>query len=281
MPKLTKQYRCKARQKLEKEGKPIPPDLETKKVGRKRSSESQESKLETRRKKYHHQKMRKLELSRVISTFKDTSTMTLRRRKSNGNNLLLNKACDILNTWSTMLRESCDSVRNLRKAMSDVRSGVEKHFKWISTVKKPILLAFVSCVCGETVYHPWVEVKKSEIIEEGRNEKCYGLYAARDFLANTEIGIYTGNVETIHKGIKSSEFKLSYRDKYLIDIEDQSEKRLKYQMGAHMVNDKDWEENTTFGKTNNNAMITDHLILTSTCDIKEGEEITVSYNLDK
>ena len=48
-----------------------------------------------------------------------------------------------------------------------------------------------------------------------------------------------------------------------------------------MVNDKDWKEKGTKDQTNNNAMISDHLILYSTRDIKEGEEITVPYNLDK
>ena len=278
MPKLNSVQKFRARRQLELDGKPIPPELEKMQTGRKRSSESNSSMLEKKRKKYYDEKMQKLGINTTVIS---TTTMTLRNRKKHANNVLLEKACDMFNTWSTTLRESCDSVKKLRKAMAEVKSEVEKNFEWISTKQQPNLLAFVTNMSSESIYHPWVEVKKSEIIEESKEEKCYGLFAARDFPANTEIGLYTGNVETIREGVQLSEFKLCYREKYLIDIVDQTEKRLEYQTGAHMVNDKDWEEKGSNDETNNNAMISDHLILYSTRDIKKGEEITVPYNLDK
>ena len=278
MPKLNKSQRYRARKQLELSGKPIPPELNKMNVGRKRSSQSNVTKCAKQRKKYHEKKLQRLGLK---STTISTSMMTLRPRKKHAKNLLLGKACDMINTWATQLMESTDSVRKLRKAMGEVKNAVGKSFKWIQMEENQFSLFFVSSISGETVFHPWVDVKKSEIIEENQEEKCFGLYAARDFPDETEIGIYTGNVETIRKGTKSSEFKLYYREKYLIDIVDQSENRLKYQMGAHMVNDEDWKEKGTKDKTNNNAMISDHLILYSMREIKNGEEITVPYNLDK
>ena len=279
MPKHNKQRRYDARKKQEKEGISSSPDLEKKNVERKRSPDI--TKLERWGKNYHLRRMNKLGLLGVISTSIPTPTPTMSLRPKQ--NQLLKQACDMFKSWSITLRESCTSVRKLSKAMTDVKSEVGKYFQWLTYLEKPnhFGLAFVTTVSGREIYHPWVEVKKSEIIEESKEEKCYGLFAARDFPANTEIGLYTGSVETIRKGVQLSEFKLCYREKYLIDIVDQTEKRLKYQTGAHMVNDKDWEGKGCNDTTNNNAMINDHLILYSTRYIKKGEEITVSYNLDK
>ena len=147
MPKLNKFQRYRARKKLKMQGESIPLEFEAKKVGRKRSSGSDVTKLDRWRTNYHVRKMKHLGLLDVILTTKPTTTtMTLRPRRKHAKNLLLEKACDMINTWSTNLRESSESVRKLRKAMGDVRSEVGKCFKWIQTEENQFLLVFVSSI---------------------------------------------------------------------------------------------------------------------------------------
>ena len=77
-----------------------------------------------------------------------------------------------------------------------------------------------------------------------------------------------------------SVFKASIGDGlFQMDIDDQTESRLRFGMGFHMMNDNKYgmDESVNADNTNNALLLWD-LTVHARCDISEGEEITLAYN---
>ena len=272
--------RWRAREHLKKEGVPIPVELNVQKTGRKRCDTFDLPRREKDLERYYTSKAKS---KHSICTSQVLYNKRLRRRTGSSNTYILDDIGDKLCTWSERLCHSEQiSERSLKQSMKQVINDAGKCFKWLQTQEQSNLLVFVTTFGGDTFFHPWVEVRKSDI--SIGNEFSYGLFAARNFPANSEIGLYLGIVtsakEVIGEG-RDSEFLLLFRERYFVDIPDNSIKRLCYGIGSHMVNDSHWKatsENRNDDK--NNAEICENLLLVAKNDIKVGDEITVNYYLD-
>ena len=141
---------------------------------------------------------------------------------------------------------------------------------------------FVISCDGEKSLHPWVEVKKSLVTKSAIDGGfSYGLFAARIFKKGSFLGVYLGRVllAKTEEHIDSV-FKASVCDGLLqVDIEDQSEARLRFGMGSHMMNDNEYEIDESGDAENSNiALLLWDLSVHARREILEGEEITLSYN---
>ena len=130
---------------------------------------------------------------------------------------------------------------------------------------------------GESILHPWVEVKKSSVTEGSTETLSYGLFAARKFPKDAELGIYVGRVKAMKDGKESSVFQLSYKNRVLVDIKE-NEERLHFGMGSHMMNDLDHPYGEDDKDHQNNACILSNLTVVALHTIMKGEEICVCYN---
>ena len=107
------------------------------------------------------------------------------------------------------------------------------------------------------------------------------MFAARNFKKDSFLGVYLGRV-LLAKSEEhiDSVFKASVGDGlFQIDIDDQSESRLRLGMGFHMMNDNKYKmDESGYTDNTNNALLLWDLSVHARREILEGEEITLSYN---
>lgn len=213
----------------------------------------------------------------------EVSDVKLRKPQRKGSTRAFLNIQDYFMNWSEKM-DSIESthVHELKSLMVEFQVSIAQEFIWFPTFQNSFLLAYKDTENGETVLHPWVEVKRSPLMTE-KDVSPYGLFAARDMKKGTIIGIYVGDVSAISEEIQKSNFKVFYKKTALIDVEDESsDNRLHYGVGVHMINDKAYpydDVSRNRDSSLNNATLYSDLVLVANRDIPIGEEICSSYNL--
>ena len=182
------------------------------------------------------------------------------------------ECCDILSSQMSDLSLA-------QEAMKSVIESMETNFEWKMTMEGGRQLFLIKRNNNDMSFHPWVEVKKSNVDSDESGEFTYGLYAYRRFKRNDCIGMFIGRLlkGVDESGIESI-FKVSVGNGMIhLDIDDKGPGRLSYGFGSHMMNDTTWGKEVTDGKENNTLFNKD-LSVIATKDIEIGEEITVGYN---
>jgi hypothetical protein len=95
-------------------------------------------------------------------------------------------------------------------------------------------LLFVETIRNEEVYHPWVEVKVSEVSNGEDGGYPYGLYVWRSFKKDECLGLYIGRVFVGKDEDKiESIYKISVGERvFHLDIDDIGDGRLTYGMAS-------------------------------------------------
>ena len=267
-----RQRKWRARQKLKSLGKSIPLNLEVRKSGPTPSANSSATDLHWRRFKAEHSQIRG---KAMVPYVRHTG---LRKKSGTTSNTSI-RAMNSIDTWANdMDMLDKDDLEVLKKGMFDMMKNISTSFKWFPTFEKGYVLFYVETVDGEEVFHPWFEVKQSEVAKDSAQNLTYGLFAARKFPKDSAIGLYVGEVSSMNDDVWS-DFRLNYTTKVLIDIKS-DDSRLCYGMGMHMANDFHYPHGYDYNQeTNNNAVFGHNLAVRTLQTIMKGEEICISYNL--
>ena len=271
--------RSRERAKFIKKGETVPSCFTEKRRGRKPTSAANTEYNAKKRQNYHYKTVTKVP-GNVIKTL-TRSTMVLRERTSVCKSKAFSAAMERIFDWSeSMDKVDLTSLTAAKKAMDKIMVEIGACFKWLKTYDNTHLLLYVEKIEGESILHPWVEVKKSPVIEGSKQTLSYGLFAAREFPKDAELGIYVGRMKAMKDGNKGSVFQLSYKDRVLVDIEE-NEERLHFGMGSHMMNDLTYPYGEDDKDHQNNACILSNLTVVAVHTIMKGEEICICYNLSQ
>ena len=172
-------------------------------------------------------------------------------------------------------------IEEAKATMESVTDGLAKCFTWVKTLNGTFKLLFVEPIRNEEVYHPWVEVKLSEVSNGEDGGYPYGLYVWRSFKKDECLGLYIGRVFVGKDEDKiESIYKISVREGvFHLDIDDIGDGRLTYGMGMHLMNDCHFGEVNETGLDQNNTWISWDLSVIVKKDIEKGEELTLGYEL--
>jgi hypothetical protein len=271
--------RSRDRKKASRLGEAVSPASMKHKVGRKVLKDVTKEGDDTR--EYHRLRYRcRKQKTRVINCSNVRSMERNLRPRARGGDL------DVNGLGGGKVFELCDRIEsnfsNLREGqetMKGVMDELTSKFTWLMSKDGCWKLFFVRTVLGETSYHPWVEVKKSNVSNGDDGGFCYGLYACRIFKKRDCIGVYVGRVllGTDEEEVESI-YKISVGEgEYHLDIDDKGDGRLTYGVGMHLMNDRHYGE-ATVGPDENNTMISWDLSVVAQKDIEKGEELTLGYN---
>ena len=268
--------RSRERAKFISRGEIIPVSLTERKRGRKPTAAANTEYNAKKRQKYHSKAVKKVK-GNVIKTL-TRSTMVLRERKSYCKSKASSAAMEQILDWAVNLdKVDLTSLTAAKRTMNEILVDIGACFKWLQTYNNTHLLLYEERIEGESILHPWVEVKESPVIEGSTETLSYGLFAARKFPIHAELGIYVGKVRAINDGKESSAFMLNYKDRVLVDI-DENEERLHFGMGSHMMNDHHYPDGQDCNDHRNNAIILSNLTIVAKHTIMKGEEICACYN---
>ena len=262
------QRRFKSRKKAESLNQPIPSYALKQKTGSKVRCNAT-SKGDASRKKRRLQYRLRKQRTRVINVIPERKKLRPRRLTSTSG--IRERGEVKIMEASDLLHEGFGNLCQAQDTMSKVSKLISENFCWYETT-----LFFVVSSNGEKSLHPWVEVKKSPITNSAIDGGfSYGLFAARNFKKDSFLGVYLGRVllAKTEEHIDSV-FKASVGDGLIqIDIDDQTESRLRFGMGFHMMNDNKYEmDESGYADNTNNALLLWDLSVHARCEILDGEK---------
>ena len=271
--------RMRYRNKAIRLGLAVPPAMGKQKTGRKVEVEATIQGDEKRQLARVHYTSRK-QMKQVINCSNVRSLANnLRPRDSKGNENIAELAGGKILELCDQIASNFSNLRDAKETMKRVIDELSSNFTWLMAKDGCWKLFFVQTVRNETFYHPWLEVKISNVCNEDDGGFSYGLYACRRFKKKDCFGLYVGRVLVgKDEDEVSSIYKISVGEGvFHLDIDDKGEGRLAYGVGMHMMNDRHFG-NVIVGPDHNNTMISWDLSVVAQKDIEKGEEMTLSYN---
>ena len=79
--------------------------------------------------------------------------------------------------FSDQIESKFSEIEEAKATVESITDGLAKCFTWVKTLNGTFKLLFVEPIRNEEVYHPWVEVKLSEVSNGEDGGYPYGLYA--------------------------------------------------------------------------------------------------------